>query len=218
MNNQNWTRDFDKGLSMANTNNVVSIDQRLVSAKNSSRNNTKSGRNKPDNVKAQAKSQKAGIRNRSRVPQSSHHVLGEQQVERLVKAAMLSRHGVRDATLILLAYTQGLKVSELINLKWDHIDFENESILVSRLNNGQEVLRPLGERELKSLRELAHEDTTNVFMTQRKSRMTNLHIRNIIRHAGEEAGLNVPVYPNMLSNACKFDLVSAIAGDLTTKH
>ena len=43
----------------------------------------------------------------------SREFLTEDEVERLIKAAgQLGRHGHRDATLILLAYRHGLRVSE----------------------------------------------------------------------------------------------------------
>ena len=177
---------------MANTDNVVSIDQRLIDGK--------TRRRKLYVAKAHAKKKNDLY--------SSSQTLNSQQVEQLIKAAMQSRHGTRDAALILLAYQHGLKVSELINLKWEHIDFENQSMLVSRLNNGDETLQSLEQRELKLLKELAVDSAELVFMSQRKSKMTNLHVRNIIKHAGEEAGFKMPVYPSMLTGRCRFNLVS----------
>ena len=49
--------------------------------------------------------------------------LTESEIERLMKAARkVGRHGHRDATLILVAFTHGFRVSELVVLKWDQID------------------------------------------------------------------------------------------------
>ena len=45
--------------------------------------------------------------------------LTESEVDALVQAAgNTGRHGHRDATLILLAYRHGLRVSELVSLRW----------------------------------------------------------------------------------------------------
>lgn len=42
----------------------------------------------------------------------------------MVSAAQkVGRHGLRDSTLILMAYRHGLRVSELVALKWEQIDF-----------------------------------------------------------------------------------------------
>ena len=43
--------------------------------------------------------------------------------ERLISAARQNRYGHRDATMILIAYRRGLRVSELCALRWDQIDF-----------------------------------------------------------------------------------------------
>ncbi len=46
--------------------------------------------------------------------------LTEQEVELLMDVARKTgRHGHRDATLILLAYRHGLRVSELVSLRWE---------------------------------------------------------------------------------------------------
>src|SRR5437868_2847700 len=42
------------------------------------------------------------------------------EVEKIVKAAgRVGRHGHRDATLIQIAYRHGLRVSEVVVLRWD---------------------------------------------------------------------------------------------------
>ena len=40
-----------------------------------------------------------------------------------MKAATGNRHGHRDTTMILVAYRHGLRVSELVDLRWDQIEF-----------------------------------------------------------------------------------------------
>src|SRR6266478_1719612 len=51
--------------------------------------------------------------------------LTETEVESLIDAAASQgRHGHRDATMILLAYRHGLRVSELIALRWDMVDLD----------------------------------------------------------------------------------------------
>jgi len=45
-------------------------------------------------------------------------------VEKLIKGAeSVGRHPHRDGTLILVAYRHALRVSELVSLHWDQIDF-----------------------------------------------------------------------------------------------
>jgi hypothetical protein len=59
------------------------------------------------------------------------------EVERLVdQAGKLGRYGARDAALLLLAYRHGLRVSELVALRWDMVDLKQGLLHVNRLKNG----------------------------------------------------------------------------------
>ena len=54
--------------------------------------------------------------------------LTDKEVEALMKAARnIGRHGHRDATLILVAYRHGLRVSELVSLRSDQVDLARGS-------------------------------------------------------------------------------------------
>ncbi len=66
------------------------------------------------------------------------------EVERLMAAAgRRGRHGHRDATLILLAYRHGLRVSELVALRAEQIDLKLGLLHVTRLKNGMASTHPL---------------------------------------------------------------------------
>jgi integrase len=81
------------------------------------------------------------VANRER--RSREH-LTPQEVDRLIKAASrIGRYGHRDATLILLAYRHGFRVSELVALRWDQVDFDQGLLYVSRLKNGVSSTHPL---------------------------------------------------------------------------
>ncbi len=54
----------------------------------------------------------------------------------MAAAGRLGRHGQRDATLILLAYRHGLRVSELVALRSEQIDLKLGVLHVNRLKNG----------------------------------------------------------------------------------
>jgi hypothetical protein len=48
-------------------------------------------------------------------------------------------YGHRDATMILLAYRHGLRVGELVALRWDQIDLKLGRIHVRRLKGSEEA-------------------------------------------------------------------------------
>jgi len=101
--------------------------------------------------------------------------LTEDEVDRLMKAAKsIGRHGHRDATLILLAYRHGLRVSELVSLKWAQIDLKQGQFAVVRAKNGTNSTHPLRGPEIRALRRLkrAYEGPPYVFVTERKGPLT----------------------------------------------
>jgi type 1 fimbriae regulatory protein FimB/type 1 fimbriae regulatory protein FimE len=86
------------------------------------------------------------------------------EVERLIETAKDNRQGHRDATMILIAYRHGLRASELIDLRWDQIDFDGAVLHVRRAKNGTPSTHPLTGRELRALRRLQHESTSSPFV------------------------------------------------------
>ena len=87
--------------------------------------------------------------------------LTEAEVERLMAAARQNRWGHRDATMILVAYRHGLRVSELVDLRWDQIDFAAAALHVRRLKRGTPATHPILGDELRALRRLRREQIPN---------------------------------------------------------
>jgi site-specific recombinase XerD len=58
--------------------------------------------------------------------------LTDAEVTRLRKVAGNNRWGHRDATMILVAYRHGFRVSELVDLRWDQVDFNHGTLAVRR--------------------------------------------------------------------------------------
>jgi type 1 fimbriae regulatory protein FimB/type 1 fimbriae regulatory protein FimE len=137
--------------------------------------------------------------------------LTPQEVDKLIRAASrVGRYGHRDATLILLAYRHGLRVSELVAMRWDQIDLEQGLLHVSRVKNGVPSTHPLRGPEIRALRRLRREYpiTPYVFTTERRGTMTGSSVRKIITRAGDLANLGFPVHPHLLRHACGFKLAN----------
>ena len=67
----------------------------------------------------------------------SREHLTSAEVERLIAADRGGRHGSRDATLILLAFRHGLRVGELVTLRWEQVDLQRGTLHVNRKKNGR---------------------------------------------------------------------------------
>lgn len=146
---------------------------------------------------------------RKNIDYRSREYLTEQEVEQLIDAAgRVGRHGHRDATLIMLAYRHGLRVTELISLRWDQIDLKQGLMHVNRLKQGNPSVHPLRGPELRALRRLQRDYPMMpyVFSSERKAPLTDDAIRKIVGRAGKEAKLIFSVHPHMLRHACGYKL------------
>lgn len=133
------------------------------------------------------------------------------EVERLMKAAgQTGRYGQRDAALILIAYRHGLRVGELVSLRWDQVDFKGGLLHVRRSKNGTPSTHPLRGPELRALRQLRRDwpEGEYVFVTERGGPMTTDNARKMVARAGEVARLPFPVHPHMLRHATGFKLAN----------
>ena len=137
--------------------------------------------------------------------------LTPEEVEALIKAAKsIGRHKHRDATLIVIAYRHGLRVSELVALRWDQVDLKLGRLHVNRRKNGSPSNHPLRGPEIRALRRL-HRDYPHspyVFSTERKGPLTTSTVRKLISRAGNNARLSFPVHPHMLRHACGYKLAN----------
>ena len=141
----------------------------------------------------------------------SREYLTNEEVEKLMAAARKTgRHGHRDATLILVAYLHGLRVSELTGMRWDQFDLNQGLLHVRRLKGGTPSTHPLRGPEIRALRRLRRDYTnsTYVFKTERGGPMTDSTVRKIIARAGREAGFDFPIHPHMLRHSTGFYLAN----------
>jgi|TARA_B110000503_G_scaffold64477_1_gene101591 site-specific recombinase XerD len=141
----------------------------------------------------------------------SREFLTPNEVDSLMIAAKKSgRHKHRDHTMILMGYRHGLRVSELISLRWQQIDLNSGLIQVNRLKNGLNSVHPLFGPELRALRKIKRKypNTEYIFMSERGSPMTASAFRKIIARAGKIAEMDMPIHPHMLRHSTGFKLAN----------
>jgi type 1 fimbriae regulatory protein FimB/type 1 fimbriae regulatory protein FimE len=133
------------------------------------------------------------------------------EIDRLIAAArQLGRHGHRDATMILMAYRHGLRVSELIGLRREQVDLRQGLLHVRRRKNGLPSTHPLRGPELRALRKLRRDDpeTAYVFVSERRAPMTASTFHKLVARAGVAAKLGMPIHPHMLRHSTGFKLAN----------
>jgi integrase len=130
--------------------------------------------------------------------------LTEAQIEALTKAA--SNH--RDRTMIRLGFNHGLRVSELVSLRWDQIDLDAGTLRIYRAKHGRDATHPIPGAETRDLRRLKRESASDfVFVSRLGAPMTTRAFAQMIAKAGITAGLG-PVNPHALRHACGYKLAA----------
>ena len=138
------------------------------------------------------------------------HLTGA-EVDKLIKAAGKNRWGHRDATMVLVAFRHGLRASELVDLRWDQVDFSGAVLHVRRAKQGTPSTHPVSGDEMRALRRLQREQepkSTFIFTTERGTPFSTSGFAKLVERAGEAAGLGFPAHPHMLRHACGFALAN----------
>lgn len=141
----------------------------------------------------------------------SREYLTTAEVEGLIDAAKdVGRHGARDALLILVMYRHALRVSELVDLKWDQVNLNRGRLHVNRLKNGDPSVHYLEGDEIRALRKLRRDYTSSefVFVSERQGPLSANAVHKLVARAGREADLELSVHPHMLRHGKGFQLAS----------
>jgi site-specific recombinase XerD len=150
------------------------------------------------------------LRRRKNSELRAREYLTEAEVSELIEVSKQNRHGHRDSTMILIAYRHGLRVSELVDLRWDQVDFDNGRLHVRRAKNGVPSVHPLMADELNALQRLKARIASSefVFVSERGGPFSAAGFAKLIERAGAEAKLSFKAHPHMLRHACGYKLAN----------
>jgi len=110
-----------------------------------------------------------------------------------------------------VAWRHGLRVSELVDLRWDQIDFATATLHVRGVKQGTPSTHPIMGDELRALRRLQREQEPKspfVFTSERAGPFTTAGFARMMERVGFEAGLPFKCHPHMLRHACGFALAN----------
>ena len=131
--------------------------------------------------------------------------LSRDEVLVLCKAARKNRNGARDAAAIWLAFNHGLRVSELADLRWSDVRWDERKLMVRRLKGSRSGEHPLTEQDkrfLGPLRGKGQRPSDTVFG------ITAAGFRKMLARLELPADLAaLAIHPHMLRHACGYDLV-----------
>jgi type 1 fimbriae regulatory protein FimB/type 1 fimbriae regulatory protein FimE len=137
--------------------------------------------------------------------------LTEAEVALLMKAAKANRQAHRDATMVLVAYRHGLRVSELVALTWDQVDFNRSTLHVNRRKGGTPGTHPIPGDDLRALRRLKREQeppSKFIFTSEHGAPFAEGGFRTMVARLGRAAGIGFRVHPHMLRHSCGVKLAN----------
>lgn len=136
--------------------------------------------------------------------------LSEREVELLLNAPEVASHlGFRDKAMLEMLYATGLRVSELVNLTFEQLNFRQGLVRVIGKGN-KERLVPIGEEALSWLENyvraarknlLGERQSHYLFVTNRASNMTRQAFWHIIKRYAKKAGITKELSPHTLRHA-----------------
>jgi type 1 fimbriae regulatory protein FimB/type 1 fimbriae regulatory protein FimE len=136
--------------------------------------------------------------------------LTEAEIAKLLATAGKSRNPVRDRLLILMAFRHALRVSELVDLRWQQVHIDSHTIDIRRAKNGTPGIHGLQGDELRSLRALRRENphADFVFLSERKAPLSVDGAQKLIERLGVAAKLPFPIHAHMLRHAAGYALAA----------
>jgi len=147
------------------------------------------------------------------LPQVGHSLpqhLTEAQVDALLAQPETSTPaGLRDKAMLELLYATGLRVSELVNLRWEDFDL-NLGILRCVGKGSKERLIPVGKSALKAVEGyvrsgrpalLKDRAMPFLFLNHRGGRLSRVGFWKILAQYGRDAGITTPLTPHLVRHS-----------------
>ena len=145
-----------------------------------------------------------------RLPQALPKYLAASEVEQLLSQPDVSTPaGLRDKAMLEVLYATGVRVSELVGLRWE--DFDANLGIVRCLGKGsKERLIPVGKSALRALEaymaqgrgRLAKRAVVSfLFLNRRGGKLSRVGFWKILARYGRAAGIKTPLTPHLVRHS-----------------
>jgi site-specific recombinase XerD len=124
-------------------------------------------------------------------------VLGKNEIKEMVNETKNPRHKL----IIYLLYYGGLRLSELINLKWQDIDEERKIIKVNQGKGNKDRIIFLHPKIISQFNETGIGKTGLILISSRGKKYSKKSIQLIIKNSAKKANLNKNPTPHTLRHS-----------------
>ena len=135
--------------------------------------------------------------------------LSEEDVFKLLDINLIDNYSYRNKAMLELIYATGIRVSELVNLKLQDVDLEQEIIRIFGKGRKERVV-PIGEYASISLKEYIHKyrilmlktyNNDYLFLNNHGNQMTRQGFFKIIKKIAEEKNIKSEISPHILRHS-----------------
>jgi len=144
--------------------------------------------------------------------------LTEEEITRLIESSVAKDEmGLRDRAILETFYSTGMRISELVGLSLDDLDFIG-GVVKLKGKGKKERIAPIGDKAIVSLRAYLGQrkkQSNSVFLNKRGMRITDRGVRNIVGKYLRLSGAKQGVSPHTLRHSFATHLLNRGA-DLRT--
>lgn len=144
-----------------------------------------------------------------KLPQRLPHYLTEEEVDLLLDIKLNNAFDYRNKAMLELLYATGIRVSELINLKFVNLDLENDIVRVMGKGSKERIV-PLGDIAIYHLKEyldiyrktlLKNKTSEYLFINNLGNPISRVGFFKIIKKLCSEKGIKKNVSPHILRHS-----------------
>jgi integrase/recombinase XerD len=132
-------------------------------------------------------------------------VLNKSEIEKMFEVCENPQHKL----ILKFLYYTGLRMHELINLKWENLDFERKTIQLSIAKGEHQRVIFLHEKLIQALEESKMPRMGFIFMSNRNTRYSEKTIQSIVKNNALKAKINKRVHPHTLRHSFATHLLEA---------
>ena len=109
---------------------------------------------------------------------------------------------LRDKLIVTLLYSSGLRVSELINLTVDNVNFEGKQLSIVGKNNSRVILLDESTKQLIQKYLEKRTQKSNYLVVNKSGKpLTPLYVQLMIKKYGNESGIEKKITPHILRHS-----------------
>lgn len=143
-----------------------------------------------------------------RLPKTLPKVLSLQEVEQLLDIPLKDKYDFRNKAMLEVMYATGMRISELISLKYTDINLMQNSVTVFG-KGGKERMIPLGDYATEALRiymdsyrpKLLKKSCDYVFLSVRGDKMSRQAFFKIVKKEAQKRGIKTEFSPHTLRHS-----------------